>query len=76
MTQLELANLFHETLAPDFNHELRTETRHFAAESPDGRIMVAVCVEILSRFAITPTGTPSWLEGHERRGPWLEMEHG
>ena len=47
---LELAILFHDTyerLAPSFGYETREETRKFDPESPNGRLMVAVCEEVL-----------------------------
>lgn len=51
MTDAEkLARLFHETyerLAPDFGHEKRQETREFDPESANGRLMLAVCGELL-----------------------------
>jgi hypothetical protein len=50
MTPRELANLFHETyerLAPGFGYQTRPETRQFDPESPNGRLMIAVCGEIL-----------------------------
>lgn len=48
---LALAMQFHETyerLAPDFGYETRTETKAFDPDSPNGRLMVAVCSEILA----------------------------
>jgi hypothetical protein len=50
MTPLELATLFHETyerLAPKFGYTTRPETRKFDETTPNGRLMVAVCGEIL-----------------------------
>jgi hypothetical protein len=47
---LELAILFHNTylrLAPSKGHDARKETRIFDPESPNGKLMVAVCTEIL-----------------------------
>lgn len=53
MNELELATLFHETyerLAPDFGYETRRETRQFDPDSPNGKLMIAVCKEILERL--------------------------
>jgi len=64
MNALELAILFHETyerLAPKFGYETRTETRKFDPTTPNGRLMVSVCGEILSTLAATDT------TGHEPR---------
>jgi hypothetical protein len=50
MNSLELAILFHETyerLAPSFGYETRTDTRVFDPESKNGKLMVAVCGELL-----------------------------
>ena len=47
---LELAILFHnalERLAPRKGHHTRKETRIFDPKSPNGKLMVAVCTEIL-----------------------------
>lgn len=51
MDALQLATLFHETYerrAPDFGYETRQETRRFDPSTPNGRLMVAVCGEILA----------------------------
>jgi hypothetical protein len=48
---LELAMRFHEIyerLAPSFGYETRTETRKFDPTTPNGKLMIAVCGEILS----------------------------
>ncbi len=48
--KIELAIQFHniyEKLAPDFGYETRKETKQFNAESPNGKLMIAVCGEIL-----------------------------
>ncbi len=45
-----LAKQFHETyerLAPQFGYETREETRQFQSDSTNGRLMIAVCQEIL-----------------------------
>lgn len=57
VTASRLALLFHEAyerLAPEFGYETRTETRSFDVESPNGKLMVAVCQEILLGFRATP----------------------
>ena len=48
---LEAARLFHDTyerLAPSFGYETRKETRQFDPESPNGKLMIAVCREVLA----------------------------
>ena len=50
MTPEALAVLFHntyETLAPEFGYETREETIIFDSESANGKLMIAVCAEIL-----------------------------
>lgn len=51
MNALQLAILFHDTyerLAPSFSYETRKDTRQFDATTPNGRLMVAVCAEVLT----------------------------
>lgn len=51
MNASDLAILFHETyerLAPSFGYETRQETRRFDENSSNGRLMIAVCAEILT----------------------------
>ena len=46
---LSLSLLFHETyerLAPNYGYETRIATRQFDPDSPNGRLMIAVCGEI------------------------------
>ena len=46
----ELAKRFHDTyerLAPPFGYATRSDTKTFDPESPNGKLMVAVCSEIL-----------------------------
>ncbi len=46
----ELAILFHsiyERLAPQFGYETRKETREFDMKSSNGKLMIAVCKELL-----------------------------
>jgi hypothetical protein len=53
--ETELAQLFHETyerLAPSHGYETRPETRRFDPNSPNGRLMRAVCAEILARDTV------------------------
>jgi hypothetical protein len=50
VTAEELAQEFHETyerLAPQFGYETREETREFDPCSPNGRLMIAVCGEVI-----------------------------
>lgn len=49
---LKVAQDFHDTyerLAPQFGYETRKDTKKFDAESPNGRLMVAVCGQVLER---------------------------
>lgn len=59
-TQSEaLARKFHETyerLAPSFGYETRPETKAFDPNSPNGKLMIAVCNEIASTPAAAPVG--------------------
>ncbi len=51
----EIARLFHEAyerLAPSFGYSTRPETRSFDAESPNGRLMIAVAGEVKSALAV------------------------
>jgi hypothetical protein len=46
----ELALLFHNTyerLAPSFGYETRQDTKEFDFKSNNGRLMVAVCSEVI-----------------------------
>ena len=48
------AKQFHETyerLAPQFGYETKEETRQFQEDTPNGRLMIAVCREILKHNA-------------------------
>ena len=58
-----LARLFHDTyerLAPSFGYETRADTKAFDPETPNGRLMIAVCGQIaasLSRPQPEPEGS-------------------
>lgn len=46
---LEIAKKFHEAyerLAPNFGYETRKDTKAFDPDSPNGKLMTAVCQEI------------------------------
>jgi len=66
---LDLARLFHETyerLAPSFGYQTRPETRTFDPESPNGRLMIAVCGEVMARLGlVTEAGTGAVLSRKE-----------
>jgi hypothetical protein len=54
VTPDELAVMFHqayERLAPDFGYETRPETEVWDPYSPNGKLMRAVCGEILNDLA-------------------------
>lgn len=49
MNGIELAKRFHETyerLAPSFGYETRKDTKAFDENSPNGKLMIAVCTEV------------------------------
>jgi hypothetical protein len=53
-----MAIRFHETyerLAPSFGYETRKETRVFDPESPNGKLMIAVCGEVARSLAQPPS---------------------
>lgn len=48
-----LAKKFHdayERLAPQFGYETRPDTKVYAPDTPNGRLMVAVCAEVMNEF--------------------------
>ena len=52
----ELAILFHnkyEELAPEFKYETRMQTKKFTKDSDNGKLMIAVCKEILQYLTKT-----------------------
>ena len=57
----ELALMFHgayERLAPKFGYDTRNDTRVFDVESNNGKLMLAVCAEILNRSPIVQQTLP------------------
>lgn len=55
MTPHDLARDFHDTyeaLAPFYGYETRPETREFDPETPNGKLMIAVCAVILRAYEI------------------------
>jgi hypothetical protein len=51
MNGKQLAKLFHETyerLAPDYGYLTRKETKQFDENTPNGKLMIATCSEILN----------------------------
>lgn len=66
----QLARQFHEIyerLAPGFGYETRTETRQFDPDSANGRLMIAVCAEVL-RITGDGRGEAEWYTGLDRHG--------
>ena len=48
--EVELAIKFHDTyeaLAPSFGYETREETKQFSTDTPNGKLMIEVCKEII-----------------------------
>lgn len=81
MTAEQLAMLFHETyerLAPSFGYETRQDTKSFDPQSPNGKLMIAVCGEVLNH--IKPNGTSMniyvqvRLADTDRTLTWREIE--
>ena len=71
MNDLELAILFHhayERLAPSVGYDTRVETRIFDPESLNGKLMLAVCAEILPLFPHPPAPTTqapvAWIDSN------------
>ena len=55
MTKEELAILFHDTyekLAPEHGYETRNDTRLFDPNTPNGKLMIAVCDEVMRELGI------------------------
>ena len=70
MTNLDLARLFHETyerLAPSFGYETRPDTKSFDPESKNGRLMVAVCAEVMDRYDAAYTAADQCSSPHSLR---------
>jgi hypothetical protein len=76
----DAARLFHETyerLAPSFGYETRPDTKAFDPESPNGKLMIAVCGEVLAALSPTVSGDAAealgleWSEdGYSLRTPY------
>jgi hypothetical protein len=52
MTPEDLARRFHDTyerLAPQFGYETRADTKAFDPNSPNGRLMMAVCWDVVGK---------------------------
>jgi len=57
LKEVELAILFHNTyekLAPSFGYETREDTKSFDITTPNGKLMIAVCKEIIKWQQETP----------------------
>lgn len=53
VTPLDMAIDFHdiyEKLAPDFGYDTRKDTKLFDKDTPNGRLMVAVCEQIINKY--------------------------
>lgn len=75
----QLARRFHdeyERLAPAFGYETRADTRQFDPESPNGRLMIAVCAAIAgSQDAARDREDAERLEYMFRRYGWDRLEN-
>lgn len=68
-----LAEQFHETyerLAPQFGYETREDTRAFDPESANGRLMIAVCRELIDRETTPDTVTLPRMTEAEAMAEW------
>lgn len=55
MKDWETAKLFHDTyerLAPQFGYETRQDTKEFDSNSPNGKLMIAVCNEVKEKWLL------------------------
>jgi len=60
------ARLFHdtyETLAPEYGYETRPETREFDPTSSNGRLMMAVCANVVAELLASQAAEIKWLKG-------------
>jgi hypothetical protein len=87
---LDLAIIFHHTyerLAPNMGYDTRKETRIFDPESANGKLMVAVCAEILPKLhpaatnyivrrTDTPPNPPTVLTTTQAPTPRTDAKHG
>ena len=72
-----LAKFFHdayERLAPQYGYETRQDTKQFDHESPNGRLMAAVCEELRKAISqpFATGGTPLHLEVERQIGALLD----
>lgn len=61
MTPEALAQFFHDTyerLAPMYGYETQASTKIFDPNSPNGKLMIAVCAELITAYGLVgPGGT-------------------
>lgn len=76
MDPLRMAVLFHdiyEKLAPQYGYETRSDTKQFDPTTPNGKLMIATCREILKEIdkpQIEPLPTDMIEEGWLPYGGW------
>ena len=54
VTSFELAIFFHgtyERLAPKYGYKTRKDTKQFDPDSPNGKLMIAVCERVIDELA-------------------------
>lgn len=78
----KLARQFHEVyerLAPSFGYETRKETRAFDPHSPNGRLMIAVCRELIEPPAVEtgpkPDAEKAPVTSDEMCPTWDQVQH-
>lgn len=70
------ARLFHDTyerLASSFGYETRKDTKQFDAASPNGRLMIAVCGEVVTA-ALADQAATAKAEAQLKESVWLEYQ--
>jgi hypothetical protein len=77
-TAERLARRFHEAyerLAPSFGYETRADTKAFDPESPNGRLMIAVCASVQAKPQAEGAVDQAWVEEAGRLAELIARAH-